>query len=137
MLTERTDLRCAIISSGASAFRAYLSAHHWPGAESPLNLDPYSDISKIRTAPNQRIFVIGDPRDENVYFFTEQLYFDALKKRNLPAWLVPLEKGPAPEYHSLVDFGETATGLCANGAPTDHIIESLQAMPDQRVRVSN
>jgi pimeloyl-ACP methyl ester carboxylesterase len=137
MLTERTDLRCAIISSGAANFRAYLTAHHSPGADSPVNLDPYSDIGKIQTAGDQRIFVIGDPRDENVYFFTQQLYFDGLKKRNLPAWLLPLEKAPTPEYHSLVDFGETAAGLCANGAPTNQIIKTLQAMPDQRLRVSN
>ena len=43
--------------------------------------------------------MIGDPRDENVYFSTQQLYFDGLKKRNLPAWLLPLEKAPEGYAH--------------------------------------
>lgn len=137
MLNDRTDLRCAIISSGASAYRAYLRAHHSSGADSPLVLDPYSGIGKIPDVPDRRIFVIGDPREENVYFHTQKLYFEGLQKKRLHAWLVPLEKAPPPEYHSLVDFGETATGLCANGTPTEQIIKTLQGMPDQKPRVSN
>jgi pimeloyl-ACP methyl ester carboxylesterase len=137
MLNDRTDLRCAIISSGASAYRAYLRAHHSPRADSPLMLDPYSGIGKIPDVPDRRIFVIGDPREENVYFNTQKLYFDGLQKKGLQAWLVPLEKAPPPEYHSLVDFGETATGLCANGTPTDQITKTLQGMPDQKQRISN
>lgn len=91
MLARRNDIRCAVISSGAAAFRDYLRAHG----------------------------------------------LETLKKRNLPAWLLPLQKGLPPDFHSLVSFAETATGLCANGTPIATIVDSLNAMPEQQARVSN
>ena len=99
--------------------------------------DPYNSIDRIPSQSGRRIFLIADPRDTNIPFSTQELYFDALKRRGLDAWLVPLQKAPKPKYHSLVDFGETATGMCANGATTDSILEKLRDMPQQSDRISN
>jgi len=138
-LARRTDLRCAVISSGASAYRAYLEAHD---AEARLArpdtwFDPYESLDRIPRDPTRRIFVIGDPRETNVLFRTQRLYFDGLAHRGHAAWLVPLERAPAPRHHSLVDFGERATGMCAKGAVSDVIISTLRAMPNQPKRISN
>ncbi|MBP2233041.1 hypothetical protein J2847_006376 [Azospirillum agricola] len=67
-LASRSDLRCAIISSGASAFRAYLEAH---GAKARLAkpetwFDPYDLLDRIPKDQNRRIFVIGDPRETKI-----------------------------------------------------------------------
>ncbi|CAO3422024.1 alpha/beta hydrolase family protein [Azospirillum doebereinerae] len=138
-LALRDDVRCAVLSSGPIAYRAYLesrkltqklaSPEHW--------YDPYDSVGKIATDPQRRVFVIGDPRETNVPFETQRLYFDALKARGHAAWLVPLERAPAPRFHNLVDFGEAATGACAHGRTTGDILEMLAAMPEQSSRISN
>lgn len=138
-LARRGDIRCAVISSGAAAYRAYLKAH---GAADALSrpqswFDPYESLDLVPADPRRRVFVIGDPREMNVYFHTQRLYFDGLRARGHAAWLVPLEKAPPPRYHSLVDAGEAATGLCARGDGTDDILATLKAMPDQTPRISN
>jgi hypothetical protein len=138
MRPRRDDIRCAVISSGAASFRAYLRAHGLDkAAGAPDALDPISRVGAIRPDPARRILVIGDPRDENVYFWTQQRYFEALEKQNLAAELLPLQKGEPPEFHSLVDLAETATGLCANNTATPTIVDTLHAMPAQQERVSN
>lgn len=138
MLSRRADLRCAVLSSGASAYRAYLQARGLLKPGQPLpRFDPIASIDKVATAPDRRVFVIGDPRETNVPFPTQKLYFDALAARGHAAWLVPLRKATDPRHHNLVDHGETANAMCAAGATTDAILSTLNAMPDQRARLTN
>ncbi|BAI73040.1 hypothetical protein AZL_024020 [Azospirillum sp. B510] len=138
-LARRSDLTCAVISSGASAYEAYLQAHgvKTRPAKPETWFDPYRSLDLIPKDPARRIFVIGDPRETNVLFRTQRLYFDGLTARGLQAWLVPLERARPPRYHGLVDFGETATGLCAQGVATEALLKTLRSMPDQPERISN
>ncbi|CAO3414998.1 alpha/beta hydrolase family protein [Azospirillum endophyticum] len=138
-LARRTDLRCAVISSGASAYQAYLTARNATTrlAKPETWFDPYRSLDRIAKDPARRIFVIGDPRETNVLFRTQRLYFDGLAGRGHAAWLVPLERARPPRFHGLVDFGETATGLCAQGTDTDSLLRTLETMPDQPERISN
>lgn len=138
-LARRHDLRCAVISSGAPAYRAYLEAR---GLRTVLArpqgwFDPAESLDRIPPDPGRRVFVIGDPRETNIPFHTQRHYFDVLAARGHAAWLVPLERAPAPRHHSLVDFGETALGLCGSGTDTGRILATLKAMPNQRDRISN
>ncbi|MGL1227204.1 hypothetical protein ACSTKV_23170, partial [Vibrio parahaemolyticus] len=75
--------------------------------------------------------------ETNVPFSTQRLYFDGLVARGHAAWLVPLDRAPDVRHHGLVDFGETAAGLCAGGIGTGVILAALSAMPDQLPRMSN
>ena len=138
MLARRNDLRCAVISSGASAYRAYLVARGLakPG-DASARFDPYVSLDRVQEDASRRIFVIGDPREKNVPFSAQKLYFDGLIARGHAAWLIPLERATDARHHDLVDFGETATEMCAAGASTDSIIETLKAMPDQQPRLAN
>lgn len=138
LLARRDDLRCAVISSGASAYRAYLEARGLikPG-EALTRFDPYDALDDIPRKPDRRIFVIGDPRETNVPFSAQKLYFDGLATRNHAAWLVPLERASDKRHHDLVDFGETANEMCAAGASTDAILEALRTMPEPPPRLSN
>jgi pimeloyl-ACP methyl ester carboxylesterase len=138
MLARRSDLRCAVISSGASAYRAYLQARDLIRSGEPLTrFDPYDALDRVPTDPNRRIFVIGDPRETNVPFSAQKLYFDGLVSRGHAAWLVPLERASDARHHDLVDFGETATEMCATGAGTDAILETLKSMPEPSPRRTN
>lgn len=138
MLSRRDDLRCAVISSGASAYRAYLEARHLIKTGARLErFDPYASLDRIPPDPNRRVFVIGDPRETNVPFSAQTLYFKGLVAHGHAAWLSPLERATDSRHHDLVDFGETAIGMCAAGATTKTIIETLQAMPEQGPRLTN
>jgi pimeloyl-ACP methyl ester carboxylesterase len=138
MLARRGDLSCAVISSGAPAYRAYLESRGFikPG-ETLRRFDPYTSLDNVPSNSDRRIFVIGDPRETNVPFSTQELYYKGLVARGHAAWILPLQRATDARYHNLVDFGETAIGMCAAGASTDKIIATLEAMPDQRSRVTN
>ncbi|QIB33101.1 alpha/beta hydrolase family protein [Ancylobacter pratisalsi] len=138
MLARRDDLRCAVISSGASAYRAYLQARGLlkPG-EKLTRFDPYDALDRIAADPQRRIFVVGDPRETNVPFSTQKLYFEGLTVRGHAAWLIPLERARDDRHHDLVDFGELADGMCAAGKSTEAIIAALRALPDPPPRLSN
>lgn len=138
-LARRDDVRCAVLSSGPIAYRAYLEARGLTRilAAPEQWYDPYASVGKIPVDRDRRIFVIGDPRETNVPFETQSLYFDALKAHGHAAWLVPLKRAPAPRFHNLVDFGEAATGACARGQATGDILSMLAAMPEQSSRISN
>ena len=99
--------------------------------------DPYDSMDRIPADPARRIFVIGDPRETNVPFATQRLYFDGLVARHHAAWLVPLQRARDARHHDLVDFGEVATGMCAAGAPTQGILDTLDAMPEPPARLTN
>jgi pimeloyl-ACP methyl ester carboxylesterase len=138
MLARRTDLRCAVISSGAAAYRAFLEARGLarPG-DRITRFDPFVSLDKVPPDPERRIFVIGDPRESNVPFSTQKLYFDGLVARGHAAWLVALARATDRRHHGLVDFGETAAGFCAGGRGTGDILAALSAMPDPMPRMSN
>lgn len=138
MLARRDDLRCAVIASGAASYRAYLEARGLirPG-EALTRFDPSASPDRVPVDRARRIFVIGDPRETNVPFAAQRQYFEGLVSRGHAAWLVPLERATDARHHDLVDFGETANGLCAAGADTEAILTTLRAMPDQPARLTN
>lgn len=137
-LAERTDLQCVVLSSPAAAYRARLRARGWVGRlKTEVFFDPYDSLKQIPDQPARRIFLISDPRDSNIPFSTQELYFDGLKSHGHAAWLVPLTKARGPTYHSLVDFGQAAEGMCARGVATDVMLQTLRAMPMQSDRISN
>lgn len=138
MLARRDDLRCAVISSGAAAHRAYREARGiMPAGAAMDRFDPYASLNRIPDDPARRILVIGDPRETNVPFATQRLYYEGLVAHHHAAWLLPLERATDARHHGLVDFGETATGLCAAGAATQVILDTLEGMPEQPPRLTN
>lgn len=137
-LAQRNDLQCVVLSSPAAAYRARLRARGWVSRlKTEVFFDPYDSLKQIPDQPTRRIFLISDPRDSNIPFSTQELYFNGLKSHGHSAWLVPLTKARGPTYHSLVDFGQAAEGMCASGVATDVMLETLHAMPMQSDRISN
>jgi pimeloyl-ACP methyl ester carboxylesterase len=137
LIARRDDIRCAVISSGAPAHNAYLEAHDDASGISPSDLNAIADVAKIPRTGALRVIVMGDPRDENVFFPVQALYYEALKSHGVNAALLPLERGLPPEFHGLVSLAEAATGLCAEGRNLQDIEKALSAMPSQTPRISN
>ncbi len=103
----------------------------------PLQIPEHILVARMPTPPGQRIIVMGDPRDKNVLWYLQRHYAETIKDHGANMTLLPLERGRPPEFHSLVDLAETATGLCAEGAATSSIEEQLRAMQSQAPRESN
>lgn len=139
MLARRTDIRCAVISSGAAAFRAYLEARGLTRVLArPADwFDPAASLNAVRADPRRHVIVMGDPRDSNVPFATQTLYAEGLRRRGHDVTLIPLERATDARHHGLVDWAEAATGLCARGESPAAIAAALQAMPDPPPRISN
>ena len=136
LIVRRKDVGCAVISSGVPAHNAYLEAWGAAGEIKSFGLNPIDEVQAI-TPGQTRVIVMGDPRDKNVLWPVQQLYQHALAARGVDSTLMPLERGLPEEFHSLVDLGEAATGLCANGASFPAIKARLEAMPNQGPRISN
>lgn len=137
MLNHRKDLTCAVMSSASGAFRAYLATYNSPDTNNPIVLDPIASLTSIPKDAKRRIFDVYDPRDSNVKLSVHQEYDKALKAQQVEVELVSLEKALGPEYHDMVDFGETALGMCASGAGSATIFNTLKQMPDQQKRKTN
>ncbi|SFH64291.1 alpha/beta hydrolase [Bradyrhizobium sp. Gha] len=138
LLARRNDLQCVVLSSPAAAYRARLKARGWVSRlKTEVFFDPYDSLKQIPDQPARRIFLISDPRDSNIPFSTQELYFKGLESRGHAAWLVPLMKARGPTYHSLVDFGQAAEGMCADGVATDVMLKTLRAKPMESDRISN
>lgn len=137
LLARRDDLGCVVISSGAAAYGAYLRARGLPQSGKPTRFDPYAALDRIRQVPERRIFVIGDPRETNVPFSTQELYFRGLIARGHDAHLLALRKSTDARHHDLIDFAETTSAMCAGGSPTARIVGILEAMPLQHPRPTN
>jgi len=137
MLNHRDDLSCAILSSASGAFRAYLATYDSPDTNNPVVLDPIASLKAIAKDPNRRIFDVYDPRDTNVKLAVHEEYDNALKAQNVEVQVVSLPKALASEYHDMVDFGETALGMCASGKDTVAITDALKQMPNQQKRQTN
>jgi pimeloyl-ACP methyl ester carboxylesterase len=137
MAARRSDIRCAVVSSGAPDYKAYLAAHHAEDQAPAASLDAVGEIGRQPTSPSLRVIVMGDPRDSNILWPLQQAYYAALTRHGVNATLAPLERGEPPEFHSLVSLAEAATGLCADGISSEDIVTRLEAMPSQTPRVSN
>jgi pimeloyl-ACP methyl ester carboxylesterase len=137
MLDRRRDIACGVVSSGAPDINAYLAAHHEGKLPLRVAQNAVADVARMPDTPNQRIIVMGDPREKNVFWSLQQHYADQLKRHGANVTVLPLERGRPPEFHSLVSLAEVATGLCAQGVATSDIEARLQAMPSQTARESN
>ena len=137
LLARRSDIRCAVISSGAPDHDAYLEARDEASEIAPSDLNAINDVSRISPTGPLRVIVMGDPRDKNVLFPVQALYYEALKSHGVNVVLWPFKRGLPPEFHSLVSLAETATGLCAEDKSNQDIKKALDAMPSQAPRISN
>jgi pimeloyl-ACP methyl ester carboxylesterase len=128
MLANRSDIKCAAMSSGVVAVRARVAAKGWTADATGFRdfYDPIDYVDNISKDPDLKIFVVGDERDSNVPFTTQKMYFDKLIKRGLKARLVKAN-GSGPEHHGLAHCGIGIAGLCArNGdaAELTHIVRA-------------
>jgi len=130
ILPRRTDIICAVITSGAVAVRERVQIKGWLTDATGLNnyFDPIDHVHQIPRIDERRIFIVGDPRDTNVPFSTQVSYYDELKESGHGVWLIKA-KGRGSSYHGLSPVGFRVVKRCVDGEPASQIVKEFN-LPD-------
>jgi pimeloyl-ACP methyl ester carboxylesterase len=128
LLSRRTDIHCAVMTSGALAIRARVEHMKWPADATGAKTfyDPIDHVGAIKMRPDLRAFVVGDPRDRLVPFVTQRNYFEAIKARGIEAHLVIAQSTETKRFHALARLGMRMAGWCASGVASNEIVRRAQ-----------
>ena len=127
LLARRSDILCAVITSGVVSVRERAVLRGWQSDATGYNsfYDPVRHAGDIPRSHGRRIFIVGDPRDRNVPFATQQSYFRALQQAGHRAWLIRAA-GRGAGHHSLASVGSRIVKWCVDGMPA---VEMRRQMP--------
>jgi pimeloyl-ACP methyl ester carboxylesterase len=127
LLTLRNDIVCAVPTSSPSSPRVRweLIGRTRDTTNFADSYEPTSHLAKDRMHPAVRVLVLGDPKDKNVFWASQIVLADALKKINVPVAVLAGE-GSGPDSHGLSNSARLVAGWCAKDMTTLDI-ESLAA----------
>jgi pimeloyl-ACP methyl ester carboxylesterase len=127
LLTLRNDIVCAVPTSSPSSPRTRweLIGRTRDTTNYADSYEPWEHLAKDRMHPAVRVLVLGDPKDKNVFWASQTVLADALKKINVPVAVLSGE-GLGPDSHGLSNSARLVAGWCAKDTPTTEI-ESLAA----------
>ncbi len=109
LLNVRSDIRCAVITSGHVA----VQSRRWHKGWRPLDYayDPIDGVVDMPVDPDRRIFMLGDPRDERVPWHSQVEYYRKVKRLGHRIWLFDTIAG-GPFHHSLAWEGRWVMSQC-------------------------
>lgn len=129
----RTDVVCAVGTSGGYAVMERAALVRPPGSVSSGDTTGYSDaydvikyVSGIQRDVNRRIFIIGDPLDLVTPFSLQKKFAERIREAGHDVHLVEA-KATGAQHHALRPVGLLAAGLCGRGTPTEELIEKVRA----------
>lgn len=124
LLGWRSDVTCAVPASAVSSPRARWEAK---GYRQDITgyADSYEPVEHLPAAgyhPKLRVFVLGDPKDANTPWATQQPLAAKLKALGVATEVVEGE-GADGERHMLGASGQLLGAMCLKGVPTQEILE--------------
>jgi hypothetical protein len=90
-------------------------------------------VGSIRPDPQRRIFVIGDPRDQQALFRQQRDFAERIGKAGHQVALVEAQ-GAGRTHHDLRQAALVASALCAKGVATERIIQAIAELGPGRKR---
>lgn len=131
LLTKRDDIDCAVITSGVVAVARRARHHGWDRDITGYRdfYDPIDHVAEIVPDPSRRIFVIGDPRDKNTPFFTQEAYAQAVREAGHEVALIRAE-GSGRSFHGLSLTGFKVAKWCVDGVQAEEIQARLPIPPE-------
>lgn len=123
LLAYRRDVRCAVITSGVTAvkerYRERGRAFDYTELADSEIYDPIGHVSEVVHDPERWVYVVADPRDQNVPASTQKSYADALKAQGNNVRYIEVERGTGSKNHGLDMVGlEYALKCEANAGGT-------------------
>lgn len=139
LLNIRTDIEAAVISSGlvsvkqVSAF--WENKRDIPGKilyNTEKFYDPIEFINNINKEPMPLIYIITDPQDRIVPFFSQIYYVRRLRSMGFKPELI-YAYAPGPDHHLLAEYARRAAALIARGKTANEIRRALQELDIEHV----
>lgn len=124
LLSLRNDISCAVITSGLVSVGKRNRIKNWSTDATGYSwfYDPVKYVDKITKNTNRPIFIVGDPKDSNVPFSTQEYYYNELKKYGHSAWLIKSNSG---NHHSLESVGFKIIKMWISGVSPEKIAGKL------------
>ncbi|MBM3556505.1 MAG: hypothetical protein FJX47_13240 [Alphaproteobacteria bacterium] len=93
LLAKRNDIVCAVAASGVLAVRQRIQWRGWVTDITGFSdyYDPITQVDRIPSDANRRIFIIGDPRDINAPFVAQESYAKEVARHGHAVWLMKAE----------------------------------------------
>jgi pimeloyl-ACP methyl ester carboxylesterase len=129
----RTDLDCAVVSSGAASVKTRMQDMnpdwYWRGKDATGNplasvYDPIDHVGAIKPDSRRRVFIVGDPRDAIVSFRSQTEFYNKLQSSNVQAVLLTAES-KEPKHHVLTATSQWVAGWCKAGLSDQGMQEKL------------
>lgn len=140
LLNKRVDISACVFSSGLVSVKQ-VNAYWENRREIPGKLlydakayyDPVDEIGKIRRDPMPQIYVISDPEDRSVPFYSQLHYVRRLRAIGLhPRHIYAY--APAPQHHLLAQHAKRAAALVAQGKSAQEVHRALQELDLRQVK---
>jgi len=123
LIAERADIVCAVPTSAVSSprIRWEMMGRTRDTTNYADSYEPSNFISKSRTNPSLRVFVLGNPKDKNVFWPSQTVMADSLKMAKIPVETLEGE-GTGPDGHGLSNSSRIVAGWCAQDISTEEIL---------------
>ena len=122
LIAERTDVLCAVSSSGVVAITARNTIRHQHDVTGYTTFwDPIDQVGRVHQAADFRLFLVGDPEDANVPFQSLLQYAEAATQAGLHPVVIQ-GIGTGALHHGLARTGVPLTADCLHGVPTDTLV---------------
>jgi len=140
LLNKRSDIDAAVMSSALVSVKQVVA--FWENRrEIPGHLlynakafyDPVDEITSIRRDPAPDIYLISDPEDRSVPFFSQLYYIRRLRAEGFKPHHI-YAYAPAPARHLLAEHGKRAAELIARGRNSADIRRALQELDLQNMQ---
>jgi D-alanyl-D-alanine carboxypeptidase/dienelactone hydrolase len=131
LLNKRDDIRAAVISSGLVSVKQVTD--YWefrrniPGRllyDSREFYDPIDHLKNVAKSDRPDVYVISDPEDQTIPFFTQLRYVRRLKTTGFDPHHI-FAHAPDPSHHLLSNYAKIAAAMIAQGNSSAEIRRTL------------
>jgi hypothetical protein len=140
LLNRRADVAASVVSSALVSAKQV--AAYWeykreiPGRllyDARSYYDPVDEIGRIRREPRPEIYVISDPEDRVVPFYSQLYYVRRLRAAGLKPHHI-YANAPGPQHHLLAGHAKRAATLFAQGKSAKEIHMALAELDLSQVK---
>ena len=131
LLPRRPDLRCAVIASGNVAPGQRIRLEGWSTDTTGYTdwVDPVLLVDDIPVLVTRPIILLADPRDQLIWFSSQQLYYQHLHQRGHKVVMFAA-KAAGPDYHDLSYLGQNVVRWCLERRSDNEILSSTKFLID-------
>ncbi len=126
MLPMRSDLGCAVMTSGIVSVKTNALDLDWPiNAKIAASHDPIEFVGAIQVRPGLRMIVMSDPDDRRVPYNSQREFVERVRTKGLPILHITAAAGDG-QSHELGSAGLHVAADCAKGSDDMALVRRYQ-----------